>query len=90
MVRATPLHPSIINPSISGHPEDTGLLFKGFWDQRDGSHSLSFLMGLVLTCPVGTQSCYVGNREGRRDTDIDTHTHTHPTDPNLCVWKLFV
>lgn len=28
---ATPLHPSIINPSISGHPEDSGFpFFKGF------------------------------------------------------------
>lgn len=28
--RATPIYPSIINPSISGHSEDTGFLLKGF------------------------------------------------------------
>lgn len=27
---ATPLHPSIINPTISGRPEDTGFLLKAF------------------------------------------------------------
>lgn len=80
---ATPLHPSIINPTISEHLEDTGFfslkaLGSKKWQllhlpfNRAGSHLPSWNSKLL----------------GREWGGEEGHTHTHPADPDLCVWKL--